>query len=146
VEQIVEEVRRWNYVHDFHQGWGWAEHIPDNEVLIEQFDSGVRVVRNRRAIRHVWLGEAQRRLPGNSFDANSLTDDDISALYDIISILRLLDPPGQPGQIAQFSRIRIPLVRRIYPGLIAETITGVQPMTQPSSLAYYARHVRPGSV
>ena len=35
--------------------------------------------------------------------------------------------------IAQFKRISIPLVRRIYPQLIASTLCSVQPMMQPQA-------------
>ena len=38
-----------------------------------------------------------------------------------------------------FDRISIPLIRRIYPQLIASKIVSVQPMTAPSSLSYYLR-------
>lgn len=41
--------------------------------------------------------------------------------------------------IAQFSRISIPLVRRIYPQLIANKIVSVQPLLGPTGLVYYLR-------
>jgi len=40
----------------------------------------------------------------------------------------------------EFKRITIPLVRRIYPQLIANDIVSVQPMLQPTGLVYYLRH------
>ena len=39
-----------------------------------------------------------------------------------------------------FARISIPLVRRIYPQLIAENIVNVQPLMAPTGLVYYLRH------
>jgi len=42
--------------------------------------------------------------------------------------------------IAQFKRISIPLVRRIYPQLIANNIVSVQPLAGPSILPHYIRH------
>lgn len=36
-----------------------------------------------------------------------------------------------------FGRMSIPLVRRIYPSLIANKIMSVQPLTGPTSLIYY---------
>lgn len=42
--------------------------------------------------------------------------------------------------IGQFKRISIPLVRRIYPSLIANKIVSVQPLAGPSSLVYYLKH------
>ena len=41
--------------------------------------------------------------------------------------------------IAQFKRISIPLVRRIYPQLIANKVVSVQPLLGPTGLVYYLR-------
>lgn len=43
------------------------------------------------------------------------------------------------SDIAQFKRISIPLVRRIYPHLIANKIVSVQPLLGPTGLVYYLR-------
>lgn len=43
------------------------------------------------------------------------------------------------GDIAQFKRISIPLVRRIYPQLVANKIVSVQPLLGPTGLVYYLR-------
>lgn len=43
------------------------------------------------------------------------------------------------SDIARFSRISIPLVRRIYPQLIANKIVSVQPLLGPTGLVYYLR-------
>jgi hypothetical protein len=45
----------------------------------------------------------------------------------------------QKEEALGFKRISIPLVRRIYPSLIAEKLVGVQPLAEPSSLTYYMR-------
>jgi hypothetical protein len=42
--------------------------------------------------------------------------------------------------IAEFERIAIPLVRRIYPSLIASQIVSVQPLTAPTGLVHYIRY------
>lgn len=39
--------------------------------------------------------------------------------------------------VAQFKRISVPLVRRIYPQLIANKIVSVQPLLGPTGLIYY---------
>ena len=41
--------------------------------------------------------------------------------------------------MAQFKRISIPLIRRIYPQLIANKIVSVQPLLGPTGLVYYLR-------
>ena len=43
------------------------------------------------------------------------------------------------SDIAQFKRISIPLVRRIYPQLIANKVVSVQPLLGPTGLVYYMR-------
>src|SRR5271156_792156 len=43
------------------------------------------------------------------------------------------------SDIAMFKRISIPLVRRIYPQLIANKIVSVQPLLGPTGLVYYLR-------
>ena len=43
------------------------------------------------------------------------------------------------SDVAQFKRISIPLVRRIYPQLIANKIVSVQPLLGPTGLVYYLR-------
>ena len=43
------------------------------------------------------------------------------------------------GDISQFKRISIPLIRRIYPQLIANKIVSVQPLLGPTGLVYYLR-------
>lgn len=43
------------------------------------------------------------------------------------------------SDIAQFKRISVPLVRRIYPQLIANKIVSVQPLLGPTGLVYYLR-------
>jgi hypothetical protein len=46
---------------------------------------------------------------------------------------------GQPSGIARYKQIAIPMVRRIFPELLAHKLVGVQPMTGPVGLAYAIR-------
>ena len=67
-----------------------------------------------------------------------------SYTLDTISVLlenqRLMNEVStDTGDIAQFKRISIPLVRRIYPQLIANKIVSVQPLLGPTGLVYYLR-------
>jgi len=43
-------------------------------------------------------------------------------------------------EVAQFKRISIPLMRRIYPQLIANQICSVQPLAGPTGLVHYLRY------
>ena len=40
------------------------------------------------------------------------------------------------GDVAQFTPILLPLVRRVYPNLIANELLGVQPMSMPTGYVY----------
>jgi len=51
-------------------------------------------------------------------------------------IERLVNENTLAGDIAQFTPIMMPLVRRIYPQLIANEVLGVQPMTMPTGFIY----------
>lgn len=44
------------------------------------------------------------------------------------------------GGTVRFHNIALPLVRRVYPQLIAQSLVGVQPMASPSRLVYYTRY------
>lgn len=48
--------------------------------------------------------------------------------------------PGHEDLIEKFKAISLPVVRRIYPQLIAKQLTSVQPMKGPSALIYYLRY------
>lgn len=49
---------------------------------------------------------------------------------------RLLAEGTLAGDVAQFTPILMPMVRRVYPGLIANEILGVQPMMMPTGYIY----------
>jgi hypothetical protein len=44
------------------------------------------------------------------------------------------------GDIADFTRFALPLIRKSYPKLITDNLVGVQPMSQPASLIFYIRY------
>src|SRR4051812_3170284 len=54
-------------------------------------------------------------------------------------LMNLTETSTDTSDIAQFKRISIPLVRRIYPQLIANKIVSVQPLLGPTGLVYYLR-------
>ena len=52
----------------------------------------------------------------------------------------LLEDSTTTGDIADFTRFALPLIRKSYPRLIADNLVGVQPMSQPASLIFYIRY------
>jgi len=52
----------------------------------------------------------------------------------------LFEDAMQTGNIADFTRFALPLIRKAYPKLISDNLIGVQPMSQPASLIFYIRY------
>jgi hypothetical protein len=52
----------------------------------------------------------------------------------------LFEEATTTGNIADFTRFALPLIRKAYPRLIADNLVGVQPMSQPASLIFYIRY------
>jgi len=72
---------------------------------------------------------------------NGITDPNVrSATAVLLENQRLINEVStDTSDVAQFKRISIPLVRRIYPQLIANKIVSVQPLLGPTGLVYYLR-------
>jgi len=52
------------------------------------------------------------------------------------------DAPTTVGKLGTFQKFAFPLIRRVYPQLIANQIVGVQPMQGPVSQIFYLGHDR----
>ena len=52
----------------------------------------------------------------------------------------LFEDAFQTGNIADFTRFALPLIRKAYPKLISDSLVGVQPMSQPATLIFYIRY------
>lgn len=52
----------------------------------------------------------------------------------------LMEEATTTGNIADFTRFALPLIRKSFPRLIADNLVGVQPMSQPASLIFYIRY------
>lgn len=52
----------------------------------------------------------------------------------------LMEAQTTTGNIADFTRFALPLLRKSYSRLIADNLVGVQPMSQPASLIFYLRY------
>jgi hypothetical protein len=52
----------------------------------------------------------------------------------------LFEEATTTGNIADFTRFALPLIRKSYPRLIADSLVGVQPMSSPASLIFYIRY------
>jgi hypothetical protein len=52
----------------------------------------------------------------------------------------LFEEATTTGDIADFTRFALPMIRKSYPRLIADNLVGVQPMSTPASLIFYIRY------
>lgn len=52
----------------------------------------------------------------------------------------LFEEATTTGDIADFTRFALPMLRKSYPRLIADNLVGVQPMSSPASLIFYIRY------
>jgi len=80
------------------------------------------------------LLESSKYKPLNSSDKNSmaLMLENTEKEYERL----LVENGSTTADIAQFTPILMPLVRRVYPNLIANELLGVQPMSMPSGFIY----------
>jgi hypothetical protein len=62
------------------------------------------------------------------------------ALYDPAKRSTIFEEATTTGNIADFTRFALPLIRKSYPRLIADNLVGVQPMSSPASLIFYIRY------
>lgn len=52
----------------------------------------------------------------------------------------LFEEATTTGDLADFTRFALPLIRKSFPRLIADNLVGVQPMSSPASLIFYIRY------
>ena len=60
--------------------------------------------------------------------------------YDPRRRVALFEDATTTGNIADFTRNALPLIRKTYPRLMADNLVGVQPMNQPSAMIFYIRY------
>ncbi len=113
----------WHTIHGFMQGWGMQEHIPDNEIVLEDHNEEGhipwKVVRFKQTEKVIWLQDAHHYLRVTSEDFFSFSSEQLYDLYNRLQPLleaelerrRKLPPPV-------FDKITIPKINRIYPQLL----------------------------
>jgi hypothetical protein len=52
---------------------------------------------------------------------------------------KLCAGPAEVAHTAKFTKLTLPLIRKVYPKLIADKMVGIEPLRQPSSLIYYTK-------
>lgn len=87
------------------------------------------------------LNEKDLKMLLESSKAPALTEADKSVMSVLLNntnseIEKLMSESTFSGDIAQFTPIMLPLVRRLYPTLIANELLGIQPMTSPTGFIY----------
>lgn len=95
------------------------------------------------------LSEAVQKATSNEFAKSVLESEKFGPMTDSqketiiqlientqIDIQKTLSEGTLTGDVAQFTPIIIPMIRRIYPNLIANELLGVQPMSMPTGFIY----------
>lgn len=109
----------WHRVHDFFNGWGMKECIPDNEIVLEEHkDWGIptRFVKHKVQEKYLWVRDTERWL--QITDIWSLTSEELYEIYDRLQPFKekhLEWLRNQPKP--EFKKLTIPLVNRVYPKL-----------------------------
>jgi hypothetical protein len=44
--------------------------------------------------------------------------------------------------VGDYTKLKLPIIRRAYPAIVAEQLCSVQPMTSPVSMALHVRHIK----
>lgn len=81
-----------------------------------------------------------REIPPAKFGLMAAILDNQHKAWDPKRRNMILEAATSTGDIADFTRFALPLIRKSYPRLIADNLVGVQPMSQPASLIFYIRY------
>lgn len=106
-------------------------------ILIGSLDLKIDERHYRTLTKKLWLSQEARFNEGWFLQAKRTIREELEqrAKRELAAMLQ----HRPPQEVATFERISIPLVRRIYPQLIASQIVGVQPLSGPTSLTFYER-------
>lgn len=125
---------------------GRARHLVDNTITEQKHivDQGLLIEGQRNKLVKKWA-PVLRKMPEIPRKKYSL----MSFMLENQNKHQTPDPGGSSilteestvtGNIADFTRFALPLIRKSYPRLIADNLVGVQPMSQPASLIFYIRY------
>lgn len=114
--------RKWHEIHDFMDGWGFCEHIPDNEIVREDHPNDPipwKVVSSKKPVRHIWHKDAEHFLNIDIFAVEADSDEFLDGVYE--KLVPLLQEQYEKMQAyydahpIKFDKITIPKINRLYP-------------------------------
>jgi hypothetical protein len=79
-------------------------------------------------------------IPAQKFGLMAAMLENQYAAWDPKNRSAIFEEATTTGNIADFTRFALPLIRKSYPRLIADNLVGVQPMSSPASLIFYIRY------
>jgi tRNA U34 5-methylaminomethyl-2-thiouridine-forming methyltransferase MnmC len=109
----------WHKIHGFMQGWGMREHIPDNEIVLQELSERCKVVKSKQQEKVIWLGDAHRYLKITSYDFFKLSSDELYELHE--KLQPYLDAELERRRQlppAKFEKISLPKINKPYPKLL----------------------------
>jgi len=110
------------------------EGLDDGQVL----STACMLENQSRFIDQQFLGEASTSWSAGQYSLSSPTNLGLGSPTGSTSEVGA--DSGTPSGIARYKNVAIPMVRRIFPELLAHKLVGVQPMSGPVGLAYAMRY------
>lgn len=110
-----------------------TESVRQNKLLIES-------KRNEMVGRWAPVLKKCKEIPAQKFGLMATILENQLREYNPKARIPIFEDATTTGDIADFTRFALPLIRKSYPKLIADNLVGIQPMSQPASLIFYIRY------
>lgn len=106
----------WHKIHDFLYGFGMREIIPDNEIVLEEYNEGIptRFIKLKQPEKYIWLRDTERWL--QIIEIFTMTSEELYLIYGRLQPFmeaereRIRNLPGRT-----YDKISIPKVNKEYP-------------------------------
>lgn len=114
-------MNEWHWIHDFFNGFGFQESIPDNKVVTEDHsDEPIpwQVVHDKQPEKQIWLCDTSRLL--GITDLSRTTSEELYEIhYKLQPLLKAEFEKWKENQKpVEFKRITIPKINKFYPKLL----------------------------
>jgi len=117
-------------------------HIRRNETSGDAHREAVMMEARRSSLVKKWAPVLAKckEVPRKKLGLMAAILENQHAAWDPKNKTTLTEDVTTTGNIADFTRFALPLIRKSYSRLIADELVGVQPMSQPASLIFYIRY------
>lgn len=106
----------WHWIHDFIRGYGYREHISDNEIVLKECSPQVSYVKEEQQPKYIWLRETERWL--GITDLSGKTSEELYQIWERLQPYREKHQEWLKSQpVPKYDKIILPKVNREYPKL-----------------------------